>query len=104
LETLAVYRKERTMDIKALFMTFGMIFLAELGDKTQLATLTFAAESKSRLAVFIGSAGALVLTSLLAVLFGAGIDRIVPTNYIKVVAGVLFILIGIWMIFFSGGK
>ena len=92
------------MDIKALFMTFGMIFLAELGDKTQLATLTFAAESKSRLAVFIGSAGALVLTSLLAVLFGAGIGRIVPTNYIKVVAGVLFILIGIWMIFFSGGK
>jgi putative Ca2+/H+ antiporter (TMEM165/GDT1 family) len=89
------------MDIKVLFMTFGMIFLAELGDKTQLATLTFAAESKSRLAVFIGSAGALVLTSLLAVLLGSVIARFVPTQYIQIVAGVLFLALGAWMIFFS---
>lgn len=86
------------MDIKVLLMTFGMIFLAELGDKTQLATLTFAAESKSRLAVFIGSAGALVLTSLLAVLVGTGIARVVPTHYIKGAAGMLFLLLGVWMI------
>jgi putative Ca2+/H+ antiporter (TMEM165/GDT1 family) len=92
------------MDIKVLLMTFGMIFLAELGDKTQLATLTFAAESKSRLAVFIGSAGALVLTSLLAVLLGSGIARVVPTNYIKVAAGALFIFLGVWMIVSSGGR
>jgi putative Ca2+/H+ antiporter (TMEM165/GDT1 family) len=92
------------MDIKALVMTFGMIFLAELGDKTQLATLTFAAESKSRLAVFIGSAGALVLTSLLAVLFGSGVARLVPAHYVKLAAGVLFVVLGLWMIFFSGGR
>jgi len=92
------------MDVKVLLMTFGMIFLAELGDKTQLATLSFAAESKSRLAVFIGSAGALVLTSLLAVLLGSGISRVVPTNYIKIAAGVLFVFLGLWMIFFSGGR
>ena len=54
------------MDFKVLLTTFGMIFLAELGDKTQLATLPFAAESKSKLAVFLGAAGALLLTSLLA--------------------------------------
>ena len=92
------------MDIKVLLMTFGMIFLAELGDKTQLATLTFAAESKSRLAVFIGSSTALVLTSLLAVLLGSVIARVVPTNYIKVAAGVLFIFLGVWMIVSSGGR
>jgi Ca2+/H+ antiporter, TMEM165/GDT1 family len=92
------------MDIKVLLMTFGMIFLAELGDKTQLATLTFAAESKSRLAVFLGSAGALVLTSLLAVVLGSVIARFVPTNYIKVAAGALFLFLGVWMIVSSGGR
>jgi putative Ca2+/H+ antiporter (TMEM165/GDT1 family) len=92
------------MDIKVLFMTFGMIFLAELGDKTQLATLTFAAERNARLSVFIGSAGALVLTSLLAVLLGSAIARFVPTNYIKVSAGVLFVVLGVWMIVSSGAR
>jgi len=92
------------MDLKVLFTTFGMIFLAELGDKTQLATFSFAAESKSRLAVFLGSAGALVLTSLLAVVLGSGVSRLVPANYIKVGAGVLFILLGLWMILSPGGK
>ena len=92
------------MDIKVFFTTFGMIFLAELGDKTQLATLSFAAESKSRLAVFLGSAGALVLTSLLAVGLGAGLGRLIPANYIKIGAGTLFVLLGLWMIFFPGTK
>jgi putative Ca2+/H+ antiporter (TMEM165/GDT1 family) len=92
------------MDLKVLFTTFGMIFLAELGDKTQLATFFFAAESKSRLAVFLGSAGALVLTSLLAVVLGSGVSRLVPANYIKVGAGALFILLGLWMILSPGEK
>ncbi len=92
------------MDFKVLFTTFGMIFLAELGDKTQLATLFFAAESKSRLAVFLGSAGALVFTSLLAVVLGAGLSRLVPANYVKIGAGTLFILLGAWMIFFPGAE
>lgn len=86
------------MDFKVLLTTFGMIFLAELGDKTQLATLAFSAEGKSRLAVFIGSAGALVLTSLIAVILGAAVSRVIPPNYIKTGAGALFIILGLWMI------
>jgi putative Ca2+/H+ antiporter (TMEM165/GDT1 family) len=92
------------MDFRTMFTTFGMIFLAELGDKTQLATFGFAAESKSRLAVFLGSAGALVLTSLLAVVFGSVVSRVVPANYIKIGAGGLFVLLGLWMLLFPGGK
>ena len=86
------------MDLKALVSTFVLVFLAELGDKTQLATLSFAAESKSKLAVFIGSACALVFTSLLAVLFGGFVSRFVPGNLIKLCAGSLFIILGLWMI------
>ena len=92
------------MDLKVLLTTFGMIFLAELGDKTQLATFSFAVEGKSRLAVFLGSAGALVLTSLLAVVFGTGVSKLVPANYIKVGAGALFVLLGLWMILSPEGK
>jgi putative Ca2+/H+ antiporter (TMEM165/GDT1 family) len=92
------------MDLKVLLTTFGMIFLAELGDKTQLAAFAFAAESKSRLSVFLGSASALVLTSLLAVVLGAAISRLVPASYIRIGAGVLFVLLGAWMIAFAGGK
>jgi putative Ca2+/H+ antiporter (TMEM165/GDT1 family) len=92
------------MDLKLLFTTFATIFLAELGDKTQLATLAFSAEGKSRLAVFIGSAGALVLTSLLGVVFGAAIAKLIPPNTVKTGAGVLFVILGFWMLFSPGGK
>jgi putative Ca2+/H+ antiporter (TMEM165/GDT1 family) len=92
------------MDLKTLFTTFATIFLAELGDKTQLATFAFSAESSSRLSVFIGSAAALVLTSLLGVLFGAAVHRLVPPQAIKIGAGALFILLGLWMLIFSGNK
>ncbi len=86
------------MDFKIMLTTFGMIFLAELGDKTQLATLAFAAESKTRLAVFLGSAGALVLSALLAVVFGSAVGRWVPSSHMQIGAGVLFIMLGLWML------
>ncbi|MFP4086917.1 MAG: TMEM165/GDT1 family protein [Desulfobacteraceae bacterium] len=92
------------MDFKVLLTTFGMVFIAELGDKTQLATFAFAAESKTKLAVFIGSAGALILSSLLAVLFGSAVSRLIPPHYIKIGAGGLFVLLGLWMLLFPGGK
>lgn len=86
------------MDLKILLTTFAAVFLAELGDKTQLATFAFSADSKSRLSVFLGSASALVLTSLLAVVFGALIGRLVPPHYLRIGAGVLFIVLGAWML------
>jgi Predicted membrane protein len=92
------------MDFKTLITTFGMIFLAELGDKTQLATFAFASESASRLAVFIGSAGALVLTSFLGVVFGSVVHKLVSPNIIKTSAAILFIVLGLWMLIFSGEK
>jgi putative Ca2+/H+ antiporter (TMEM165/GDT1 family) len=92
------------VDFKVMLTTFGMIFLAELGDKTQLATFAFAAENKTRLAVFLGAAGALILTSLLAVIFGSAVSRLIPANYIKIGAGVLFVLLGLWMLLYPGVK
>jgi len=92
------------MDFRVMLTTFGMIFLAELGDKTQLATFCFAAESQSRLAVFLGSAVALVLTSFLAVACGSFVCRLIPLNYIRIGAGALFVLLGLWMLLVTGDK
>lgn len=92
------------MDFKILLTTFGMIFLAELGDKTQLATFAFSANSSSRVAVFVGSAGALVLTSLLGVVFGGLVGRLVSPQVIKIGAGSLFVILGIWMLISAWGK
>ena len=89
------------MDLKLLFSTFGLVFLAELGDKTQLATLSLAASGHSRLAVFLGAAGALVLTSSIAVLVGTGLARLVPEVWIHRAAGVGFLIMGV---LFLAGK
>lgn len=87
------------MDYKLLLTTFGMVFLAELGDKTQLAAFCLSAQCDSKMAVFLGSASALVLTSLLAVLFGGLVTKFIPPHYIKVGAGIFFIIAGLWIIF-----
>ncbi len=86
------------MDWKLVGTTFVAIFLAELGDKTQLATLTFSASGTSRWAVFLGSATALVLTSAIAVLAGEAIVRVVSPKIIQRVAAVAFLVIGGWML------
>jgi len=82
------------MDLKLFFSTFALIFLAEMGDKTQLATLSMAAGAKSRWVVFAGAATGLVLTSLLAVLGGEVVSRWVPITWIRRGAGLLFLVLG----------
>jgi putative Ca2+/H+ antiporter (TMEM165/GDT1 family) len=87
------------MFLKLFVSTFVTIFLAELGDKTQLATLSLAAGGSSRWAVFLGSATALVLTSAVAVVFGETLSRVVPVVWLRRGAGALFIVLGILFLF-----
>jgi len=87
------------MQLKMLLAVFGSVFLAELGDKTQLATLCFAADQEcSPLGVFLASSAALVCSSLLAVLVGSQLSRFISPQYLKIGAGAAFILIGIWVL------
>jgi putative Ca2+/H+ antiporter (TMEM165/GDT1 family) len=89
------------MDWKATLTTFGAVFLAELGDKTQLATLTFATTGRSRWAIFIGAASALVATSAIAVVAGEAVARVVPPSFLQRAAGVAFVVIGVWILLSS---
>ena len=83
-----------------MFRTFGTIFLtvfvAEIGDKTQLATMLFAAEGRAKWLVFAAAALALVLAAAIGVLVGAQIERWVAPRTLKVIAGIGFLAIGAW--------
>ena len=86
------------MDWKSILTTFGstflLVFLAELGDKTQLATLALAANSRSRWIVFVAASLALVVITLLTVLVCEFLLKFVEIRYIKLGTGLLFITIG----------
>ncbi|PYQ47218.1 MAG: hypothetical protein DMF59_19455 [Acidobacteria bacterium] len=76
------------------------VFLAEMGDKTQLATLLFSADRETnKWIVFAGSASALVLAAGIGVLIGAQVERVVRPQMLKLIAGAGFIVIGLWTIF-----
>jgi putative Ca2+/H+ antiporter (TMEM165/GDT1 family) len=87
------------MDWKLLFTVFATIFVAEIGDKTQLATLLYASGAEvSKLTVFIGAALALILTSALGVLAGSLLSHYVHPKYLAWMAGIGFIAVGVWTI------
>ena len=83
------------MDWRVLLTTFGVIFLAEMGDKTQIAAMTMAAQEKRPWAVFIGAALALVAVSAIGVIVGTVLSQYLPLDWIKRVAGGAFIIIGV---------
>jgi len=83
------------MDWRVMLTTFGIIFLAEMGDKTQLAAMTMAAQTKRPWAVFLGSALALAAVSAIGVLVGGFVSQYVPLIWIKRAAAVAFIVIGV---------
>ena len=86
------------MDLRVLLTTFGIIFLAEMGDKTQLAAMTMSAQTKKPWAVFIGASVALVAVSAIGVLVGGVVGQYVPLEWVKRVAAGLFIVIGVLML------
>jgi len=87
------------MNGKIFFTVFGAVFLAELGDKTQLATMLFAADHQAgKLTVFAAAALALVCTSALGVLAGSWLSRYMEARQLAILAGIVFIAIGIWTI------
>jgi len=90
------------MDWRIVASTFGLIFLAELGDKTQLAAMAMAAESNRPLSVFVGAVLALALVTLVGVAIGGTLTRVVPAQYIRKGAGALFVLVGAFMLLSRG--
>ena len=85
------------MEYKLLLTVFTAIFIAELGDKTQLATLLFAADrDASKLTVFVGASLALILASALGVLAGTLLAHTINVKLLNYLAGSGFILIGLW--------
>ncbi|HHI88538.1 MAG TPA: TMEM165/GDT1 family protein [Hellea balneolensis] len=93
--------------MSSLFAIFFSIFLAELGDKTQLAALMFASDSRHNpWAVFFAASSALICSTALAVLLGSAAEKYLSVLPLKLISGVGFILIGLWMVYgyFAGAK
>jgi putative Ca2+/H+ antiporter (TMEM165/GDT1 family) len=85
------------MDLKILTTVFTAVFIAELGDKTQLATMLFAADKDtSKVTVFVGAALALILTSAIGVAAGSIVSQYVSEKTLQYVAGIGFVGIGLW--------
>ena len=84
------------MNLEVMLLIFSSVFMAELGDKTQVATVLFMAGGDSTKAeVFWASAMALVLSTLLAVLFGSAIVKVIPPHFLKIGAGAVFLVMGL---------
>lgn len=86
------------MDWKIFGTAFLTLFLAELGDKTQLAIITMSASTESKVAVFVGASLALVVVSLLGVLLGTVLTQYVPAEWLQRIAAIAFIVIGVLML------
>jgi putative Ca2+/H+ antiporter (TMEM165/GDT1 family) len=89
--------------MKTYALVFASVFLAELGDKTQLATLTYAATpGTSRLGIFVAAGAALLASSALAVLLGERLGAWIAPDHLRRAAAVMFVAIGLWMLAVRG--
>jgi putative Ca2+/H+ antiporter (TMEM165/GDT1 family) len=85
--------------LKLIISTFMLVFVAELGDKTQITTMLLSAESNSKMAIFIGSSLALVCTSFMGVILGSVLNKYIPPTVIQKIAAVAFVVIGTLLFF-----
>lgn len=89
------------MDWNLLGLSFAMVFVSELGDKSQLAAIALSGRGKSLRAVFLGTAAALVLASFLGVLLGQGASQLLPTQWTKTIAAIGFAAMAIKLLWFG---
>lgn len=87
------------MEWKIFWMAFTTLFLAEIGDKTQLAVIAMTAKTKGFVSIFLGASLALVVVTLLGVLVGSFITEYVPVEWVQRVVAVIFIGVGVLMLF-----
>ena len=85
------------MDKSVFITTFTTLFLAEFGDKTQLAVVSLTGSSRKPLSVFLGAATALTAVTAIGVLFGQGAARFIPEAYLRRGAALVFVGMGVWM-------
>jgi len=83
------------MDWKVLGTSFAVVFIAELGDKTQLAALALSGDTRKPLAVFVGASLALVLVTLIGVLAGEWLGKHLPQRAVHIASAILFIVVGV---------
>ena len=90
------------MEWKIFLTVFGAVFIAELGDKTQLATMLFATDKQiSKYTIFIAASAALVLASAIGVLAGSLLSEVIDEKYLHYIAGVGFILVGVYTLYYA---
>lgn len=87
------------MDWRVALSTFALLFIAELGDKTQLAVINMTAKHRAPWPVFIGAVLALSLVTAIGVALGEGLTRLVPAHILQKAAALLFVCMGALMWF-----
>ncbi|NJO40446.1 MAG: TMEM165/GDT1 family protein [Cyanobacteria bacterium CRU_2_1] len=89
------------MDWNLLGLSFVTVFISELGDKSQLATIALSGSGKSLRAVFLGTAAALLLASFLGVILGEGASQVLPTRWVKAIAAIGFAAMAVKLLWFG---
>jgi putative Ca2+/H+ antiporter (TMEM165/GDT1 family) len=83
---------------KLFFLSFGMLFLAELGDKTQLSVFTLVARHKAPIPIFLGASLALVVVTFMGAFLGEFVTRYIPERYMHLISALFFLGIGVVML------